>query len=81
MPLLLRNPSKSIRIGFHDLNTFVAVFAMIEENQFKLMFFGLVILAVALEVAADVLFKQWSLENRNFLFAAGMAVYLIGTVF
>lgn len=81
MFLLSGNPSKSNKIGFHDLNTFVAVFAMLEENQFKLMFFGLVILAVALEVVADVLFKQWALENRNFLFFAGVAVYLIGTIF
>ena len=47
----------------------------------KTLFFGLIIIAVALEVMADVLFKKWSVENRSAIFVLGMAVYTIGTFF
>ncbi len=42
---------------------------------------GLILLAVLLEVAADVLFKKWSLENKNLLLGLGLFLYFIGTVF
>ncbi|MEK7635850.1 MAG: EamA family transporter [Patescibacteria group bacterium] len=38
-------------------------------------------LAVALEIVADVLFKKWSLGNKNYLLIAGLAIYMIGTFF
>lgn len=47
----------------------------------KLLFFGLIILAVGLEVIGDVFFKKWSLENRNVLLVIGLAIYFIGTIF
>lgn len=47
----------------------------------KLIFFGLIALAVAFEVAEDIFFKKWSLEGKNILLTAGLFVYFIGTVF
>lgn len=47
----------------------------------KLVFFGLVALAVALEIAADILLKKWSIESRTAFLAIGLLVYFIGTVF
>lgn len=47
----------------------------------KLIFFGLISLAVALEVVADIFFKKWALENRNILLFFGLILYFIGTVF
>ncbi len=47
----------------------------------KLIFFGLIGLAVALEVIADIFFKKWALENRNMLLFFGLGFYFAGTVF
>jgi multidrug transporter EmrE-like cation transporter len=47
----------------------------------KLLFFILIISAVALEVAGDIFFKKWSLDSKNMLLAIGLIVYFIGTVF
>ena len=47
----------------------------------KTIFFALIALAVTLEVAADILLKKWSLEERNTLLIAGLALYFIGTIF
>ena len=47
----------------------------------KFVFFGLIILATALEVGGDVLFKKWSLGGTNWVLIAGFVIYLIGTVF
>ncbi len=47
----------------------------------KIIFFGLVGLAVALEVVGDIFFKKWSIENKSILIYIGLAVYFIGTVF
>ena len=47
----------------------------------KYIFFGLMFLAVVLEVAADILFRYWSLNDKKILFFSGLAVYLIGTAF
>lgn len=55
--------------------------AMISENNVRLVFFGLIIAAVALEVVADVLFKKWSIEGRNALLLIGLGAYFIGTIF
>ena len=54
---------------------------MLDASQMKLLFFGLLILAVALEVIGDIFFKKWALSNQNTLIAAGLAVYFIGTAF
>lgn len=42
---------------------------------------ALIFLAVVFEVVADILFKKWSIDSRNFLFAAGMLIYFVGTLF
>ena len=47
----------------------------------KLIFFALVILAVALEVIGDIFFKKWSIEHKNILVYVGLGIYFIGTIF
>lgn len=54
---------------------------MILGNTFKIAFWGLIILAVILEVMADILFKKWVIESKNLLFALGLLIYFIGTIF
>lgn len=54
---------------------------MTSEIALKFIFFGLISLAVALEVVGDVFFKIWSIDNKNFLLYAGLLIYFIGTVF
>ena len=45
----------------------------------KYIFLTLIALAVILEVIADILFKKWSLVNKNSLLIAGLVIYFIGT--
>lgn len=47
----------------------------------KLVFFALIGVAVALEIAADILFKKWSLTSKNTLLAIGLALYFVGIAF
>ncbi len=47
----------------------------------KLIFFGFIILAVLLEIAGDIFFKEWSVNGKNILFYAGMLIYISGTLF
>ena len=47
----------------------------------KWIFFGLVIVAVAFELIADLLFKKWAEENKLLLLGIGLALYLVGTLF
>ncbi len=47
----------------------------------KFIFFGLISLAVALEVTGDIFFKKWSLGTKNILLYVGLLVYFIGTIF
>lgn len=47
----------------------------------KFAFFGLLALAVALEVVGDIFFKKWSLDNKNILLILGLIIYFIGTIF
>jgi len=54
---------------------------MASEIALKLIFFGLVALAVVLEVAGDIFFKKWSIDSRNILLYAGLLIYFIGSVF
>lgn len=54
---------------------------MASESAFKFIFFGLIALAVALEVTGDILFKKWSIESKNVLLYIGLLIYFIGTIF
>lgn len=54
---------------------------MTSEATFKLIFFGLIVLAVALEVVGDVLFKKWTIDNKNLLLYSGFLIYAISTIF
>lgn len=47
----------------------------------KWIFFGLIAVAVAFEIVADVLFRKWASENKLVLLAAGLGLYFIGTLF
>ncbi len=47
----------------------------------KAGFIGLLILAVAIEVLADIFFKRWVIEEKNAWFIIGMVIYVIGTCF
>ncbi|MCX6718385.1 MAG: EamA family transporter [Candidatus Staskawiczbacteria bacterium] len=47
----------------------------------KISFFGLIITAVLLEVAADIFFKKWSIGNKNMFLLIGLLLYATGTVF
>lgn len=44
------------------------------------IFWLLLVCAVSLEIVADVLFKEWSIHNRNSLLIIGLLVYSIGTL-
>ena len=54
---------------------------MASEIVLKFIFFGLIVLAVAFEVVADIFFKKWSLDGKNILFCAGLILYFVGTIF
>lgn len=47
----------------------------------KLTFWLLVFVAVMFEVIADILFKKWSMDNKNILLAVGLIIYIVGTIF
>lgn len=47
----------------------------------KYVFYALILIAVALEIFADILFKKWSIGSRTAFLAVGLAIYFIGTVF
>lgn len=47
----------------------------------KYIFLFLITLAVALEVAADVLFKKWSLGSKSYWLIIGLIIYIVGTTF
>jgi len=50
---------------------------MASEVIAKYIFLILIALAVILEVIADILFKKWSLVNKNNLLIAGLVIYFI----
>lgn len=54
---------------------------MISETSLKFIFLSLIILAVILEVIADIFLKKWALGNKNILLIIGLVIYFIGTVF
>ena len=43
-------------------------------------FITLIVLAVAFEVTADILFKYWTLNARNIFLWGGVILYSVGTV-
>ena len=45
----------------------------------KKYFLIIILAAVAFEVAADVLFKKWSLNGRGAFLLIGMVLYAVGT--
>lgn len=47
----------------------------------KIIFLSLIIVAVALEVFADILFKKWSNTNKLYFIIIGFIIYLAGTLF
>ena len=46
----------------------------------KSFFFILILIAVALEVLADILFKKWAIVNQTSLLIAGLVIYFVGTM-
>jgi len=54
---------------------------MASETTLKLIFFGLIILATALEVAGDIFFKKWSIGGKNIILILGFLIYALGTIF
>jgi len=54
---------------------------MLPEIDPKILFFGLVGLAVFIEVAADIFLKRWAMENQFLLLAIGLGIYFVGTIF
>jgi multidrug transporter EmrE-like cation transporter len=40
----------------------------------------LLLVAIFFEAVADVLFKEWSIDNKAFYLVAGLAIYFISTV-
>ena len=54
---------------------------MPNELIFKSIFFIFITLAVILEVIGDVLFKKWSIGEKNSLFTLGLAIYFLGSIF
>ena len=57
------------------------IFIMTSEIALKFIFFGLIVLAVALEVVGDIFFKKWSIDGKNVLLYVGLLIYFIGTIF
>ncbi|MBI1972660.1 hypothetical protein HYS50_01500 [Candidatus Woesearchaeota archaeon] len=47
----------------------------------KFLFFILILVAVFLEILADIFFKRWSLGNKHLLLGVGLLFYFVGTVF
>ncbi len=54
---------------------------MAQGIALKLIFFGLIGLAVMLEVAGDIFFKKWAINNKNVLLVLGLLIYFTGTIF
>ncbi len=50
-----------------------------EINQY--IFFALIITAVLLEAAGDILFKKWAIDAKQAVLIAGLIIYFIGTIF
>ncbi len=70
-----------IKLGASFNNSILEIAVMASELILKLVFFGLVALAVALEVVGDIFFKKWAVDSRNVLLYGGLLIYFIGTIF
>ncbi len=53
------------------------------EFNSRLIFWGLMLFGVLLELSADFLFKKWSMDvvGKNFFFIFGLLLYLAGSFF
>jgi multidrug transporter EmrE-like cation transporter len=49
-------------------------------KNYNCLFLFFIILATLFEVGADILFKQWAINNKSVLIIIGMALYTVGTV-
>ena len=54
---------------------------MEQSTLLKLFFLALIIIGVALEVAGDVFFKWWAIENKTMLLVVGLLIYFTGAAF
>lgn len=54
---------------------------MVSGISLKFIFFGLIVLAVILEIIGDIMFKKWSIAGNNILLYLGLLVYFIGSFF
>lgn len=54
---------------------------MLSEISLKFIFFCLIILAVTIEVIADIFFKKWAIGGKNILLYVGAVIYIFGTIF
>ena len=54
---------------------------MTSNIALKYIFFGLMGLAVGLEVIADIFFKKWAMGNKTLLLGIGLLIYFAGTIF
>src|SRR3990172_11908044 len=57
------------------------IFNMDSNTAIKIISFLLILLAVSLEIIADIIFKKWSIDNKNLLLYIGLLIYFIGTIF
>lgn len=46
----------------------------------KILFWSFTLLGVGLEIAGDVFFKKWTLENKPLLMWAGFVIYSMGAL-
>ncbi len=53
---------------------------MTSKITLKYVFWGLIFLAVVLEVISDILFKKWAIDSKNIWLYVGLLIYLIGTI-
>lgn len=47
----------------------------------KILFWAFTLLAAGLEIAGDIFFKKWTIENKPVLIWVGLAIYSIGALF
>lgn len=47
----------------------------------KILFWTFTLLGVGLEIAGDVFFKKWTVENKPLLMWVGFVIYSIGALF
>jgi multidrug transporter EmrE-like cation transporter len=50
-------------------------------NNSKYIFIILIIIATIFEIAGDILFKKWAIENRNIFLITGLIIYFASIFF